>query len=69
MEVLVPETRADSSDVAVEATLCSAYVEGQRTLKQTTEDLHLICTGILGYLKPLDYELDEKTKQETLEHV
>lgn len=58
-----PKTRSDGGDVAVEAALSPAHVEGQRALQQAAEDLHLVCAGVLGDLEPLDQELDGRRQR------
>lgn len=60
VHVHVPESRSNGSYMAVEATLSPTNVEGQGALEQTAKDLHLICTGILSDLKPLNKKLEEK---------
>lgn len=52
-----PEARTNGSHVLVQAAFGAADIEGERPLKETAEDLHLICTAVLGDLEPLNQEL------------
>lgn len=59
-EQKIPESWANGGNVAVQAAFGSSHTERQRSLQNRRENLHLVCTAVLGDLKPLHQELREE---------
>lgn len=59
---MIPESWSNGSNMSVQAAFGSSDVQRQRSLQNGSENLYLVSTAVLGYLKPLHQKLEGEQK-------